>query len=128
MMRDKYYWTYFLAAILLFVAYQAFAQEVQRVTITTGEAGEKKLTWSPKEVTVRPGKVEFTLVNKGTVSHNLVIKLNDKPTPIIKRAAAGETVKSEPIELAAGEYEVYCSYTSGGSHKDRGAEGKIIVK
>jgi plastocyanin len=128
MMHTKYFWGYFFAAMLVFTSYGAFAQEVQRVTITVGEAGDKKLTFSPKEVTVRPGKVEFTLVNKGTVNHNLTIKINDKPTPIIRRSTAGETVKSEPIELSAGEYDIYCSYTSGGSHKERGMEGKLIVK
>jgi plastocyanin len=128
MIRNKYLWGYVFAAILLFTSHATFAQEVQKVTITVGEAGDKKLTLSPKELTVRPGKVEFTLVNKGTVNHNLTIKLNDKPTPIIQRSTAGETVKSEPIELSAGEYEIYCTYTSGGSHKDRGMEGKVIVK
>jgi plastocyanin len=128
MIQHKFFWGYFLAAVVLFTSYGAFAQEVQKVTITVAEAGDKKLTLSPKEVTVRPGKVEFTLVNKGTVNHNLAIKINDKPTPLVKRSTAGETVKSEPIELSAGEYEIYCTYTSGGSHKDRGMEGKVIVK
>ncbi len=128
MFQNKYLSAYLFAVLLLFLSSGTFAQEVQRVTVTVGEAADKKLTFSPKEITVKPGKVEFTLVNKGTVTHNLTIKLNDKPTPIIRRSTAGETVKSDPIELAAGEYEIYCSYTSGGSHKERGMEGKLIVK
>jgi plastocyanin len=128
MIHNKFSWGYLFAVMLLFTSSGTFAQEVQKVTITVGEAGDKKLTFSPKDITVKPGKVEFTLVNKGTVTHNLTIKLNDKPTPIIRRSTAGETVKSEPIELSAGEYEIYCSYSSGGSHKERGMEGKLIVK
>ncbi len=127
-MHNKYSWGYFFAVLLLFTSSATIAQEVQRVTVTVGEAGDKKLTLSPKETTLKPGKVEFTLVNKGTVNHNLAIKLNDKVTPLVKRSTPGESVKSEPIELSSGEYEIYCTYTSGGSHKDRGMEGKIIVK
>lgn len=128
MIHNKYSWGYFLAVLLLFLSSGTFAQEVQRVTITVGEAADKKLTLSPKEITLRPGKVEFTLVNKGTVNHNLAIKINDKATPLVKRSTPGESLKAEPIELSAGEYEIYCTYTSGGSHKDRGMEGKLIVK
>jgi len=128
MIHNKYSWGYFFALMLLFTSSGTFAQEVQRVTITVGEAGDKKLTFSPKEITVKPGKVEFTLVNKGTVNHNLAIKVKDKETPLVRRSTPGESLKSEPIELSAGEYEIYCSYTSGGSHKERGMEGKLIVK
>ncbi len=128
MLHHKYLAAYFVSVLLLFLSSGTFAQEVQRVTVTVGEAGDKKLTLTPKEITVRPGKVEFTLMNKGTVNHNLAIKINDKATPLVKRSTPGESVKSEPIELSAGEYEIYCTYTSGGSHKDRGMEGKLIVK
>ena len=41
---------------------------------------------------------------------------------------AGKSATSEPVELAAGTYDIYCSFTSDGDHKDRGMAGKLIVK
>ena len=99
----------------------------QKVTITVGESGKDVLTFEPKEVTVNSGKVEFTLVNKGQNNHNVSIKLKDKEVRLA-RAEAGKSTTSEPVELAAGTYDVYCAFTSGGNHKERGMAGKLIVK
>jgi len=97
------------------------------VTITVGEKSKEVLTFEPKEVKVKPGKVVFTLVNKGEIVHNLAIKLKDKEERIV-RAEKGQSAKSEPVDLAAGEYEIFCNFSSGGKHGDRGMAGKLIVK
>ena len=128
MFRNKFFWTFLLVS-LSFFAPAIFAQEVQKITITVGEASKDKFTLEPKEVTVRPGKVEFTLVNKGGENHNLRIKQGDKEVARpLRLAEPGKSVKGDPVDLAAGEYEILCSYTSGGSHKDKGMVGKLIVK
>jgi plastocyanin len=115
------------AVLSLLVSSQLFAQEVQKVTITVGENSKTEQFLTPKEITLKPGMVEFTLVNKGTINHNLAIKPKDKEVRLV-RAEAGKSEKSEAIDLTAGEYEIYCSFTSGGSHKDKGMHGKLIVK
>ena len=115
------------ALVLFFASSHAFAQEAQMVTITVGEKSKEVLTFEPKEVKVKPGKVVFTLVNKGEIVHNLAIKLKDKEERIV-RAEKGQSAKSEPVDLAAGEYEIFCNFSSGGKHKDRGMAGKLIVK
>jgi len=124
MVRNKFFWALILT--LSFFAPEIFAQEVQRVTITVGEASKEKFTLEPKEVTVRPGKVEFTLVNKGAGQHRLGLKMGDKS---IRAGSAdgGQTAKTE-VDLTPGEYEMSCSLTSGGSHKEKGMVGKLIVK
>jgi plastocyanin len=123
----RYSWVCLFVLALLFTYTRSFAQEVQKVTITVGETSKEVFTFEPKQATVKPGKVEFTLVNKGQSNHNVAIKLNDKEVRLA-RAEAGKSATSEPVELAAGEYEIYCSFTTGGSHKDKGMAGKLIVK
>jgi plastocyanin len=115
------------AVLSLLVSSQLFAQEVQKVTITVGETSKTEFTLTPKEVTLKPGKVLFTLINKGTINHNITIKPKDKDVRLA-RAEVGKSETSEPIDLTAGEYEIYCSFTSGGNHKDKGMHGKLIVK
>jgi plastocyanin len=99
----------------------ANGQQIQRITIT-----ETEYAIEPKEVTVMPGKVEITLVNKGKDQHRLGLKMGDKN---IRAGSAngGQTVKTE-VDLTPGEYEMLCSITTGGSHKDKGMVGKLIVK
>lgn len=101
----------------------AIAQEAQKVTIVL-----TNYKLDPSEITVKPGKVEFTLVNKGDVRHNLRLKMGDKDLKLNNQAKAGETIKTE-VDLVAGEYDMSCSSTEGGgSHREKGMVGKLIVK
>ena len=61
------------AGLLIFSVSAAIAQEVQKATIVLTDY---KL--EPSELTIRPGKVAFTLINKGTVRHNLRLKIGEK--------------------------------------------------
>lgn len=130
MFRGKFFVAYLFVVPLIFAAVPVFAQqEAQKVTITVGEASKDKFTLEPREMTVRAGKIEFTLVNKGAENHNLRIKQGDKEIArLVRVAEPGKSEKSAPVELTAGEYEILCTYTSGGSHKDKGMAGKLIVK
>ena len=100
----------------------AIAQEVQKATIAFTD-----YKIEPSELTLRPGKVEFTLINKGTVRHNLRLKLGDKDLKLNNQTKAGETVKTE-VDLVAGEYDMSCASTEGGSHREKGMVGKLRVK
>ena len=127
MLWRRFSWACLLVLALPFTFTRSFAQEVQKVTITEGEKSKEVFTLEPKEVTVKPGKVQFTLINKAENNHNLAIKINDKEVRLT-RAEAGKTTTAEPVDLTAGEYEIYCTFTTGGSHKDKGMVGKLIVK
>jgi plastocyanin len=128
MIPRKFFLAHLFTLVLFFTLTWANAQDVQKVTITVGNGRGKALTFEPKQVTVKPGKVEFTLINKAQVNHNLVIKLKDKETPLVTTTPPNQTGKSEPVELSAGEYEIYCSFISGGRHRERGMAGKLIVR
>jgi plastocyanin len=111
------------AALLISSSSLALAQEVQKATIVLTD-----FKMEPSELTVRPGKVEFTLINKGTVRHNLRLKIGDKDLKLNNQTKAGETVKTE-VDLVAGEYDMSCASTEGGgSHREKGMVGKLRVK
>ena len=111
------------AGLLISSVSVAIAQEVQKVTIVLTD-----YKFEPSELTVRPGKVEFTLINKGTVRHNLRLKIGDKDLKLNNQAKEGETAKAE-VDLVAGEYDMSCaSSEGGGSHREKGMVGKIRVK
>ena len=101
----------------------AMAQDIQKATIVLTD-----FKMEPSELTLKPGKVEFTLINKGTVRHNLRLKIGENDLKLNNQAKAGETVKTE-VDLLAGEYDMSCSSTeSGGSHREKGMVGKLRVK
>lgn len=111
------------AGLLIFSVSAAIAQEVQKATIVLTDY---KL--EPSELTIRPGKVAFTLINKGTVRHNLRLKIGEKDLKLNNQAKAGETITTE-LDLVAGEYDMSCSSTEGGgSHREKNMVGKLTVK
>ena len=110
-------------ALLISSLSLAIAQETQKATIVMTDN-----KFEPSELNLRPGKVEFTLINKGTVRHNLRLKIGDKDLKLNNQAKAGETVKTE-VDLVAGEYDMSCgSSEGGGSHREKGMVGKLRVK
>jgi plastocyanin len=111
------------AALLISSSSLAIAQEAQKATIVMTDN-----KFEPSELTLKPGKVEFTLINKGALRHNLRLKLGDKDLKLNNQAKAGETVKTE-VDLVAGQYDMSCGSTEGGgSHREKGMVGKLIVK
>ena len=96
----------------------AATESVQRVTVMANE-----FTFEPKEIRVRPGKVEFTIRNVGSYAHSMAIVLKGleaKSPVILKRKTGTFTVDFRP-----GEYEFYC-YQDG--HKEEGMVGRLTVK
>ena len=95
----------------------AAAQDVQKVDIAGTE-----YALAPKEVRVKPGKVLFTLVNKGERAHDFRISGNgvEAKTDKFEKGTSGTL----EVTLPAGEYAIYCGQ---GQHRARGMEGKLIV-
>ena len=111
------------AALLISSMSVAMAQDIQKVSIVLTD-----FKMEPSELTLKPGKVEFTLINKGTVRHNLRLKIGEKDLKLNNQTKAGETVKTE-VDLVAGEYDMSCSSPEGGgSHREKGMVGKLRVK
>jgi uncharacterized cupredoxin-like copper-binding protein len=68
------------------------------------------------------GTYTFRLVNDGGAVHALKIEGNGLEVEI-EQIEAGESAELT-VELAAGEYELYCPV---GNHKDQGMEGTVVV-
>ncbi len=96
----------------------AAAESVQKVTVTADE-----FTFRPKEITVRPGKVEFTIRNVGSYAHSMAIVLRGreaKSSVVLKQKTGTFT-----LDLPPGQYEFYC-YQDG--HREEGMVGRLTVK
>ena len=96
----------------------AGAESVQKVTVTANE-----FTFEPKEIRVRPGKVEFTIRNVGSYAHSMaiVLKGREAKSPTILKKKTGTFT----LDLPPGEYEFYC-YQDG--HREEGMVGRLTVK
>ncbi|MBW3604435.1 MAG: cupredoxin domain-containing protein [Actinobacteria bacterium] len=74
---------------------------------------------APDEVPAGP--VAMTLVNNGSIEHNVVIEeLDDRK---VLDTAGGETDQAE-VELEAGEYTYFCDVAG---HRAAGMEGELTV-
>lgn len=105
-------------AVALVAGGGAKAESVQKVTVTAEE-----FAFQPKEITVKPGKVEFTIRNVGSYAHSIAIVLREreaKSAVILKKKTGTFTV-----DLPPGEYEFYC-YQEG--HREEGMVGRLSVK
>ena len=77
----------------------------------------------PKTVQLdAPGTYTFTVTNNGQTSHALEIEGNgvEEETDTLSPGDSGEVT----VELAAGEYELYCPIDG---HRANGMEGTLVV-
>ena len=99
-------------------------------TTTTSAAAGTPVTMSlvdfalePKTVQVdAPGTYTFKVTNNGQTQHALEIEGNgvEEETDTLGPGDSGEVT----VELAAGEYELYCPIDS---HRANGMEGTLVV-
>jgi|SRR5579864_6170100 len=93
-------------------------------------AGSIKVTmteykFDPSQINAKAGKVEFWLVNAGTVSHDMVIA--DSSGSVVSRSdlvSAGDSFDFTVSNLSAGSYQFYCDVPG---HKDAGMVGTLTV-
>ncbi|MDQ7848748.1 MAG: cupredoxin domain-containing protein [Armatimonadota bacterium] len=88
----------------------------QEVKITMTE-----FKFEPQTVEVKAGKVDFELVNAGTVEHSFVILGTDKRLDSVSPGQSGEL----EVELRPGTYQVECDIPG---HKEAGMVMTIVVK
>jgi plastocyanin len=86
-------------------------------------ADAAEFTFTPSALEAKAGDVlEVTLVNKGTIEHDLTIDA----LGIKAYAAVGKTATATTeAALTAGTYEFYCSIAG---HKEAGMVGTLTVK
>ena len=104
---------------------------------TTVEAGQPvavegdEYSFRPGAITVRaaagsPGKVpvRFELRNSGSLPHDLNVRRGDEELGGLEAVGGGKTSRGT-VELAPGEYEIYCSI---GDHADLGMKGELRIR
>ncbi|HEV2034516.1 MAG TPA: cupredoxin domain-containing protein [Candidatus Dormibacteraeota bacterium] len=93
-------------------------------------AGSTKVTmteykFDPSPLTAKAGKVDFYLVNAGTVAHDVLIVASSGK--IISKSAlvsAGDSFDFSVSNLPAGSYQVYCDVPG---HKESGMVATLEV-
>jgi plastocyanin len=83
----------------------------------------KEYSFDPSTIIVpKPGRLRITLVNKGSLAHNLVL---EGKVPIVPTLRAGETKTTDGFGLECCEYEFVCTV---GDHAELGMRGTIKVE
>ena len=92
--------------------------------VKTIEVKETEFALKPAEITLeKPGTYLFKAVNSGGTVHALEVEGQgiEEETEEIQPGESAEL----KVKLEAGTYELYCPVDS---HKEKGMEGKVIVK
>jgi plastocyanin len=86
----------------------------------------------PQNVRIRPGRVHLVAVDRGRLTHNLVIEsITGDPTKEVvygrtDTAHPGQTVtERDPIVLKPGRYRLACTISN---HDNLGQYGTLVVK
>jgi plastocyanin len=79
-----------------------------------------------RAATGRPGAVpvRFELRNEGSLPHDIHVRRGDEEQGGTEAVGGGKTA-SATVELAPGEYEIYCAI---GDHADLGMKGELEVR
>ncbi|MFM7224297.1 MAG: plastocyanin/azurin family copper-binding protein [Actinomycetota bacterium] len=78
------------------------------------------IRYDVKRIEVEAGAIEFTLINKGAIAHNLVIEGEEF---LLDTPSRGKTA-SATITLEPGTYEFLCTISG---HAQAGMKGTIVV-
>jgi uncharacterized cupredoxin-like copper-binding protein len=94
------------------------ATEGTKVTLT-------EYKFDPKDVTVGSGKVTFTLVNVGTINHDMTVAdQSGKVVAKSEQVQAGDSKVFTIDNLPAGKYVIYCDVPG---HRAAGMEGTLTA-
>lgn len=99
------------------VTADAEVQEVQLVI--------KEWAIEPSNITLKPGKVRFTVTNTGQFSHNVTVKDGGATLGATPTFGPAEGIKTFEVDLQAGTYGMLCSLPG---HEAQGQRGTITVK
>ena len=81
--------------------------------------------FDPSQINAKAGKVDFYLVNAGTVAHDMVITdSTGKSVAKSELVSAGDSFNFSIDNLPAGSYQFYCDVPG---HKESGMVGTLTV-
>src|SRR5262245_56839113 len=109
-----------LAGIALLTAAQAKHDSSQQVSAGGTSVALSEFALEPASVTVPVGG-KLTVVNNGTIEHNLSIDGTDIKT---KNLGAGDSEVLDLSKLESGMYTMFCGVPG---HKDQGMVGDLMV-
>ena len=98
---------------------QAVMVEGDEYSFKPGTITVRRGTGSPGAVPVR-----FELRNVGSLPHDIHVRRGDEELGGTEAVGAGETARGT-VELAPGDYELYCSI---GDHADLGMTGDLKIE
>ena len=81
-------------------------------------------SFDPDVVIARPGRLRLTLVNEGTLAHNLKVFDGDREVGGTTTFQGGQT-RAADLDLEAGDYRMVCTV---GDHEDLGMTGSLRVE
>ena len=124
-------WLFTLLALALSIGHphsaQAAPDSVQTFIIQLGD-----YQFEPKTIEVIAGRpVEFTLINMDVLTpHNFTLKASDPRLELETDISPGTSVTVRLTPKVPGTYTFYCNkkLLFIKSHRDRGMEGKLIVR
>ncbi len=99
------------------------AKSVQKRVVVVPASG--KLTFAPLKLTVKPGKVRFTLRNTSTVGHDLTLEPQGGGSTLGKTPIIGKTTASFTVTLTKGKYSYSCKVPG---HEAAGMKGTLTVR
>jgi plastocyanin len=83
-------------------------------------------SFKPGTITIRGGggPIRFELRNVGSLPHDIHVRKGDDELGG-SEAIGGDETATATVQLAPGEYEIYCSI---GDHADLGMKGKLTIE
>jgi plastocyanin len=122
-----------LALIVLLAALAGCGDEKEKssgsVTLNRGApvvVEGDEYSFKPGTITIRGGggPVRFELKNVGSLPHDIHVRRGDEELGGSEAVGEGETARAT-VDLAPGDYEVYCSI---GDHADLGMKGELKIE
>lgn len=94
-------------------------------TPSTVQIKASEFRFTPKDVTIKPGEVIFSIRNEGEIEHNFVIEdAAGKKVAGIASILPGKTDQLR-VTLRSGKYAILCDLPG---HKDAGMRGTLTVQ
>ena len=92
------------------------------LTVKADPSGQ--LSWTPTELTAKPGQVAITLDNPAPIQHDISLHGNgvDVKSDLVSNGGTGTVIVAN---IKPGTYEYFCTVPG---HKEAGMDGTLTVK